>query len=78
MARFILDVASFGINNEEDIQEIQKKVTDLLSDRITTVYCIDETNDNQFYSDEDLENGKTNNLTIKQIERFSKNCDFKE
>ena len=53
MARFILD---FMINEKEDYDKDIAKVLDLLerdellSQGVTSIRCIDETNNNQFYS----------------------------
>ena len=53
MARFILD---FMINGRENYESEIAKVLDLLerdellSEGVTSIRCIDETNDNQFYS----------------------------
>ena len=53
MARFILD---FMINERENYESDIAKVLnllerdELLSDGVTSIRCIDETNDNQFYS----------------------------
>lgn len=77
MARFILDIANLL---PQQIKEVQQAVlnADIVHKSVATIYCIDETNENQFYSDEDLEKGNTNNLTDSQIQNFKEICDFQK
>lgn len=55
MARFILDFM-IGDNQESMTEDLVEKVLDvierdeLLSQGVTSIRCIDETNNNQFYS----------------------------
>lgn len=68
MARFILDVANL---DDTGIQVVLDAVDSVLGHHVLSMFCIDETNDNQFYS-----NGEgTNQLTKEQIDRFNKVCD---
>lgn len=77
MARFILDVGNL---EPDQIQELYKQVlkVDMVADTISTIYCIDETNENQFYADGDFEKGHTNELSEKQINHFKTICNFQE
>ena len=67
MARFILDVMTDDISQVLDLIERD----DFLSKQVTSIRCIDETNDNQFYG-WDRDNGDTspmmNVLSKKQLE----------
>lgn len=60
MARFILDVA-----NVDDTKEFMDFLLncDVLLGEIVRIKCIDETNDNQFHDDEELNNI---NLTLEK------------
>ena len=54
MARFILDVmipVQHGIQNTDDIRKVLDVIErdDFLSRNVTSIRCIDETNENQFY-----------------------------
>ena len=71
MARFILDVANLM---PHQIKQLQDEIFDktLVRNCIATMNCIDETNNNQFYSE--FENGKTNEHSAEQIENFKKVC----
>lgn len=69
MARFILDVANL---DEEGAQRIMERVCDELADTVTTIALVDVTNDNQFYNQDDIEEGNTNILTQSQIDAFNK------
>lgn len=73
MARFILDVANL-LDAEKFMNQLFE--SDAIRNRIATIHCIDESNNNQFYTmdDEDIENGYTNELSIEQIENFKKVC----
>ena len=75
MARFILDVGNLM---PHQIEKLQQEIfdTDIVSKSIATMNCIDESNENQFYSmdEEDIENGYTNSLSQKQIQNFNKVC----
>ena len=70
MARFILDVANCDKNDIEKVFEILDR-DKFLSLKIATIKCIDETNDNQFYTE--YENN-TNELSEEQINNFKKIC----
>lgn len=64
MARFILDVSTNDIRKVLDVIERDE----FLSSNLTSIRCIDETNDNQFYSwDEDF-SPMMNVLSKKQLE----------
>lgn len=68
MARFILDVANLMPHQIEKLQdEIFNKT--LVSRSVATMICIDETNNNQFFNDE-----QTNELSAEQIEYFKSVC----
>lgn len=75
MARFILDVGNL---TPHQIEKLQQEIfdTNIVSKSIATMNCIDESNNNQFYSmdEEDIESGYTNSLSIEQIENFNKVC----
>jgi len=64
MARFILDVVT------EDITKVLNVIERdyFLSDEVTSIRCIDETNDNQFYSWDEDTTPMMNMLSKKQIE----------
>lgn len=68
MARFVLDVANI---NKEEAQIIMERVCNELSDEIVTIILADVTNENQFYNQDDIEDGKTNALTQDQIDAFN-------
>ena len=68
MARFILDVANLS---EKQIDSVMNELihnTPIVSDGISTIVCVDNTNGNQFYDD-----CKKNNLSEKQINNFNQN-----
>jgi len=74
MARFIVDIANVDVDVIPDVMDM---ITEVAADNnntqgIVTVYCIDETNENQF--NVQLDNGKSNELTEKQIQRFKEVC----
>ena len=75
MARFILDVGNLM---PHQIEKLQQEIfdTDIVSKSIATLNCIDESNENQFYSmdKEDIKSGYTNSLSVEQIENFNKVC----
>ena len=63
MARFILDIANL---NESEIKEIMNLITkNYFANKIVSIYCIDRTNENQFYEDT-----FKNNLSKKQIKNY--------
>ena len=66
MARFILDVANIENNTKEFMDEFIEK----LSDKVATITCIDKSNDNQFYDDNDGHGYVDNMITKKQIENY--------
>ena len=71
MARFILDVANLdskGIANVLDLIDRDS----FLSERITSIRCIDETNENQFYCWDIGTTPMMNVLSEKQIEEDKK------
>ena len=63
MARFILDVMT------EDITKVLNVIErdNFLSDEVTSIRCIDETNDNQFYSWDEDTSPMMNVLSKKQL-----------
>ena len=75
MARFILDVMTEDIERVLDVIDRDK----FLSSGVTTIVCIDETNDNQFYHhDTFMRGGKRvvhtpmmNQISDKQIKEFN-------
>lgn len=75
MARFILDVGNLM---PHEIEKLQQEIfdTNIVSKSVATMNCIDESNENQFYSmdKQDIESGYTNSLSIEQIENFNKVC----
>ena len=64
MARFILDVMTDDIRQVLDVIERDN----FLSDNVTSIRCIDETNDNQFYSWDENTSPIMNVLSKKQLE----------
>ena len=64
MARFILDVMTDDIRQVLDVIERDN----FLSDTVTSIRCIDETNDNQFYSWDKDTSPMMNVLSKKQLE----------
>ena len=63
MARFILDVMTKDIIKVLDVIERDN----FLSDNVTSIRCIDETNDAQFYSWDDGTSPIMNALSKKQL-----------
>ena len=63
MARFILDVMT------EDITKVLNVIErdNFLSDEVTSIRCIDETNNNQFYSWDKDTSPMMNALSKKQL-----------
>lgn len=59
--RFILDIA-----NKTESKPEMEKIIDFLSDEIATIHCIDESNSNQFYDEQEK-----NILTQKQIKTYN-------
>tara|TARA_R110000772_G_scaffold258103_1_gene375173 strand:+ start:260 stop:688 length:429 start_codon:yes stop_codon:yes gene_type:complete len=66
MARFILDIAN--INTSEEMNDLRERLINHLIDKIATLNCIDDGNENQFHDDESL-----NVLSDAQIKRDIKN-----
>ena len=64
MARFILDVMTDDIRQVLDVIERDN----FLLDNVTSIRCIDETNDNQFYSWDETTSPIMNVLSKKQLE----------
>ena len=64
MARFILDVMTDDIIKVLNVIERD----DFLSREVTSIRCIDETNDNQFYSLDENFSPMMNVLSKKQLE----------
>ncbi len=64
MARFILDVMTEDITKVLDVIERDN----FLSDNVSSIRCIDETNDNQFYSWDENFSPMMNVLSKKQLE----------
>ena len=64
MARFILDVMTEDITKVLDVIERDN----FLSDKVSSIRCIDETNDNQFYSWDENFSPMMNVLSKKQLE----------
>ena len=73
MARFILDIANLMPHQIEQLQDEILNNT-LAKNCITTINCIDETNNNQFYNGSDFDYGNTNELSQEQIEYFKTIC----
>tara|TARA_R110002051_G_scaffold173431_1_gene243760 strand:+ start:291 stop:500 length:210 start_codon:yes stop_codon:yes gene_type:complete len=68
MARFILDVANLSEKQIDSVMNELINNTPIVSDGISTIVCVDNTNDNQFYDD-----CKKNNLSEKHINNFNQN-----
>jgi len=64
MARFILDVMTDDISKVLDVIERD----DFLLNQVTSIRCIDQTNDNQFYSWDENTSPMMNVLSIEQLE----------
>ena len=64
MARFILDVMTEDVIKVLDVIERDN----FLSDKVSSIRCIDETNDNQFYSWDEGTSPMMNVLSEKQLE----------
>ena len=71
MARFILDVANL---TPQQITQLQVEILEktLAGNGVTTINCIDESNDNQFHNE--FDNGQTNELSTAQINNFKNVC----
>jgi len=68
MARFILDVANFKLNEgEEWCKNLMKDLTENYASKIISIHCIDKSNDNQFHEENYL-----NTLSEMQIKNFNK------
>tara|TARA_B110000196_G_scaffold57320_1_gene47499 strand:+ start:255 stop:503 length:249 start_codon:yes stop_codon:yes gene_type:complete len=64
MARFILDVANL---DEEGVKKVLTNCCDeSLMGNMTTITCIDKTNENQFYNDE-----SQNYLSEEQVHNYN-------
>lgn len=63
MARFILDVMTDDIKKVLDVIERDG----FLSEQVSSIRCIDETNDNQFYSWDENTSPMMNVLNEKQL-----------
>jgi hypothetical protein len=68
MARFILDVANLSEKQIDSVINELINNTPIISEGISTIVCVDNTNDNQFYDD-----CKKNNLSEKHIKNFNLN-----
>lgn len=78
MARFILDVAINGRNEEDvkdEVREIMNRVGKVLENEVSIIRCIDMFNTNQFYNSDDISEGKSNELTVDQIANHDLECD---
>ena len=74
MARFIIDIGNI---EDFNMAEVCKDISNALIEyssyyEINTVNCIDNTNNNQFYTE--FDNGETNELSEEQINNFKKVC----
>ena len=83
MACFILEIAGTGFNGTMDEQQVKKicnAIVDKLDNRnltsgIISVKCIDNSNQNQFEDELEVENEKaTNYFSHEQLEQYKKNC----
>ena len=64
MARFVLDVMTDDIRGVLNVIERDN----FLSDNVTSIRCIDETNENQFWSWDEDTSPMMNALSKKQLE----------
>lgn len=62
MARFVMDIANLSHVECEDVLAV---LGNYYNDKVISIRCIDETNENQFYA-----NGHNNVLSDEQIENF--------
>jgi Tfp pilus assembly protein PilV len=63
--RYILDIAQ----TDETPAQFMQDFCETMGDRVVTIVCIDETNDNQFHNDT-----TKNTLTEAQLQRYSDYC----
>ena len=73
MARFILDIANKDrkLSNEE-LNEIMDIFNNNFGGFVSTITLIDDTNENQFYEEELLDDPTLNDLSEEQINNFKK------
>ena len=71
MARFILDVANLDSKGVANVLDVIDRDSFLLK-HVTSIRCIDETNENQFYSWDIGTTPMMNVLSEKQIEEDKK------
>jgi hypothetical protein len=71
MARFILDVANLDSKGIAEVLDVIER-DPFLAKGVTSIRCIDETNDNQFYSWDTGTTPMMNVLSEKQIEEDKK------
>lgn len=73
MARFILDIANKDRKlSDEEYNEIIEIYSKNFSGFISTITLIDDTNENQFYEEELLDDPTLNDLNEEQINNFKK------
>ena len=71
MARFILDVANLDSKGIANVLDLIERDSFLL-EHVTSIRCIDETNENQFYCWDEGTTPMMNVLSEKQIEEDKK------
>jgi hypothetical protein len=71
MARFILDVGNLDAEGISEVLDVIER-DPFLAKGLTSIRCIDETNDNQFYSWDTGTTPMMNVLSEKQIEEDKK------
>jgi hypothetical protein len=71
MARFILDVANLDAKGIAEVLDVIER-DPFLAKGVTSIRCIDETNDNQFYCWDTGTTPMMNALSEKQIEEDKK------
>jgi hypothetical protein len=71
MARFILDMANLDSKGIAEVLDVIER-DPFLAKGVTSIRCIDETNDNQFYSWDTGTTPMMNVLSEKQIEEDKK------
>ncbi len=71
MARFILDVANLDSKGIAEVLDVIER-DPFLAKGVTSIRCIDETNNNQFYSWDTGTTPMMNALSEKQIEEDKK------
>ena len=72
MARYILDVGN--VKDKFEAYGIARRISRLLEHKSMVIRVIDMSNTNQLYNEDDIEKGKTNELTEEQIESFNNQC----